>query len=239
MTLSEFIAKWNGKFVEVAGTPNALNQCTDLANQYIREVLGLPIIEWTNAVDFPLKAGDKYDYILNTPEGVPQEGDLVVWQPSPGHIAIFMEGDANRFKSFDQNFPIGSPCHVQEHTYQNVTGWLRAKQATPDPLQVCNQRLGELQEDSERKRKVIEDRDKEISDLKLEVESLTAQGLNWNAERSQFLSKFESQEAEIQDLKNQNAYLQQRIDYFWNEFTWKDCLGKAVEKFFKFLREGK
>lgn len=127
MTLTEFLIKWNGKFCEVAGSPGALNQCVDLANAYIREVLGLPIIEWTNAVDFPSKAGDKYDYILNTPTNIPKEGDIIVWKPSPGHISIFLEGNVDTFKSFDQNFPTGSNCHVQNHTYQNVIGWLRAK----------------------------------------------------------------------------------------------------------------
>jgi hypothetical protein len=127
MTFADFLKKWNGKYLEVAGSSNALNQCVDLANAYIRDVLGLPIIEWTNAVDFPSKAGDKYEWIPNTPEGVPQEGDIVVWKPSPGHIAIFMEGNTKRFTSFDQNFPVGSFCHVQEHTYLNVTGWLRPK----------------------------------------------------------------------------------------------------------------
>lgn len=127
MTFEEFISKWNGQYCEVAGSANALNQCVDLGNAYIRDVLGLPIIEWTNAVDFPSKAGDKYDYILNTPTGVPQKGDLIIWKPTPGHIAIFIEGDANRFTSFDQNFPVGSKCHIQEHNYTNVTGWLRSK----------------------------------------------------------------------------------------------------------------
>ena len=136
MTLQEFLVTWNGKYCEVAGSSNALNQCVDLANAYIRDVLGLPIIEWTNAVDFPLKAGDRYEYILNTPTGVPKEGDIVIWKPTPGHIAVFLEGTANTFKSFDQNFPIGSPCHVQNHDYTNVTGWLRAK-GTPVSDQEC------------------------------------------------------------------------------------------------------
>ena len=68
----------NGEYKETAGT-DAKNQCVDLANAYIRYVLGLPVIEWTNAVDFPSKAGDNYKYILNSPDGVPQEGDLVIW----------------------------------------------------------------------------------------------------------------------------------------------------------------
>ena len=127
LPFQDFINYWTGRYCEVAGSANAQNQCVDLANAYIRDVLKLPIIEWTNAVDFPSKAGDKYEYILNTPTNVPQRGDIIIWKPFPGHIAIFIEGNANRFTSFDQNFPVGSKCHIQEHTYQNVTGWLRAK----------------------------------------------------------------------------------------------------------------
>lgn len=127
MDFEAFRKYWNGKYCEVAGSADAKNQCVDLANAYIRDVLRQPIIEWTNAVDFPLRAGDKYEFIKNTPTNVPQKGDIMVWRPSPGHIAIFIEGDAKRFTSFDQNFPVGSTCHVQEHTYTNVDGWLRAK----------------------------------------------------------------------------------------------------------------
>ena len=127
MTFDQFIGKYNGKFLEVAGSSNALNQCVDLANGYIREVLGLPIIEWTNAVDFPSKAGDKYQWIVNTPTGIPQKGDLIIWKPTPGHIAVCFEGNINRFSSFDENFPVYSKCHIQEHDYTNVTGWLRPK----------------------------------------------------------------------------------------------------------------
>jgi len=136
MTLNQFITKWNGKYLEVAGSSNALNQCVDLANGYIRDVLGLSIIEWTNAVDFPSKAGDSYDWIPNTPTGIPKEGDIVVWKPSPGHIAVFIEGNIDRFKSFDENFPIGSPCHIQDHNYTNVTGWLRKKVVSDASTQV-------------------------------------------------------------------------------------------------------
>lgn len=135
MTLQEFLIKWNGKYCEVAGS-SAVNQCVDLANAYIRDVLNLPIIEWTNATNFPDKAGDAYYYIANTPTGVPLEGDIAVWDGAIGHIAIFLEGNANRFTSFDQNYPTGSPCHIQGHTYANVKGWLRKKQlpVVPAPI---------------------------------------------------------------------------------------------------------
>ncbi len=127
MTLQEFIQKYNGKYCEVAGSPQ--NQCVDLANAYLREVLGQPIVEWTNAIDFPSKLTANFDYILNTPTGVPQEGDLIISGVSCGHIGIFLEGDANRFTSFDQNYPTGSFCTVVEHNYNSpkVHGWLRLK----------------------------------------------------------------------------------------------------------------
>jgi hypothetical protein len=132
MTFSELLSILNGEYKETAGT-SAKNQCVDLANAYLKYVLGLPPIEWTNAVDFPSKAGDQFEYILNTPTGVPQEGDLVIWGGTYGHIAIFLEGSSSRFTSFDENFPTGSPCHVQEHNYTSpkVLGWLHFKGNLP------------------------------------------------------------------------------------------------------------
>jgi hypothetical protein len=141
MTFQELLEVYNGQFIEIAGT-TAQNQCVDLANSYIKYVLRLPAIEWTNAVDFPSKAGDAFEYILNTPTGVPQEGDLVIWGGTYGHIAIFIEGNTTRFTSYDQNYPTGSPCHVQEHTYLSpkVLGWMRPKNVPQDneiELQKC------------------------------------------------------------------------------------------------------
>jgi archaellum component FlaC len=126
MTLDEFLLKYNGEYVEVAGSANAKNQCVDLANLYLREVLGLPIIEWTNAIDFPKKSS--LEFVRNTSEGVPEPGDLIIFSIGDyGHIAIFVEGDAKSFRSFDQNYPIGTPCHIQNHYYKTVIGWLRCK----------------------------------------------------------------------------------------------------------------
>lgn len=135
MTLDDFVAKWDGQKLEITGAGtngDALYQCVDLANGYIRDVLGLPIIEWTNAVDFPTKADpNHYDYIVNNPTDpnqIPTKGDLVVWKPSPGHIAVFLDKiDDNHFHSFDENFPLYSVCHIQEHNWTNVIGWLHPK----------------------------------------------------------------------------------------------------------------
>ena len=128
ITFLDFIKKYEGKFIEAGGSDNARFQCVDLANQFIEEVLGLPKILWTNACDFPTKAGNKYEFIKNTLEGVPNREDLVIWNNSvgggAGHISIFVDGTAGNFTSFDQNWPTGTPCHLQGHYYTNVLGWM-------------------------------------------------------------------------------------------------------------------
>jgi uncharacterized coiled-coil protein SlyX len=137
MTINEYFESINGQYIEMAGTL-AKNQCVDNANFYIKYVLGLPIIEFTNAKDFPSKVSpNDYDYILNTPTGVPKEGDLIIWNGTYGHIGVFIEGDVNRFKSFDENYPTGAPCMAVEHNYNNVMGWLRPKVAPPQDLQTA------------------------------------------------------------------------------------------------------
>jgi hypothetical protein len=130
MTFEEYIAATQGKHVEEGGSSNAINQCVDLANGYLVNVLGQPKVLGTNAIDFPARIGNKFEWIPYTQGAVPIRGDIVIWKPTPGHIAMFIEGDKNRFSSFDQNFPVGSKAHKQEHTYQNVTGWLRYKGVT-------------------------------------------------------------------------------------------------------------
>lgn len=135
MTFQQFLEKWNGKYCEVAGSANAKNQCVDLANAYIKDVLELPIIEWTNACDFPKKW--KHEWVLNNEiEDLPLEGDLIIWScnvaSGAGHISVFVEGNTSSFKSFDQNWPRYSPCHIQGHTYSNVVGWMRYNKLLPD-----------------------------------------------------------------------------------------------------------
>jgi len=127
MTLETFISKYLNKFVEYHSyNPAAKNQCTDLANQYIVEVLGLTPIIGTNAQDFPTKRGTEFNWIINTPDALPTKGDLMIFKSADkvGHISIFVEGNLSLFRSFDQNYPTGSPCKIVQHNYRNVLGWL-------------------------------------------------------------------------------------------------------------------
>lgn len=127
MTYDEFIKKNNGQSVEVSG-PNSKYQCTDLANAYIRDVLNKPIIEYTNAEDFPAKMTSYGTWVANSKTNNPPKGAIVVWDfttDDVGHIAIASGvGDSNHFESFDQNWPLKSKCHFVVHTYSGVVGWL-------------------------------------------------------------------------------------------------------------------
>lgn len=135
MTLSEFIDKYTGKFLDYDLKYG--NQCSDLMRFYLVEVLELPD-SYLRAI-YARYVFEKFDQmygrskfvkISNTPEGIPSKGDIVFWGTSlgtAGHVAIFIDGDANSFNSFDQNYPLEKPCHVQNHSYKGVLGWLRYK----------------------------------------------------------------------------------------------------------------
>lgn len=75
--------------------------------------------------------------IANTPDGVPQQGDIVIFgtQIGPyGHVCVFVDGDVNGFRSFDANWPTGTLPHIQSHSYNGVLGWFHPK-AVPAPAQ--------------------------------------------------------------------------------------------------------
>ncbi len=251
MTLSEFLSILNGEYKETAGT-SAKNQCVDCANAYIKYVLGLPIIEYTNAVDFPSKIGSDYDYILNTLRGVPVEGDLVIWGGTYGHIAIFLEGNSNRFTSFDENFPTGSPCHVQEHNYDTpqVLGWLHPKKPPSTENQaIIDQLRGErdlnwnlytqernakidLEDQLDKKNKanlvlekMVQDKDKEIISLQGTVQGLqdTIKKLNDD--------KTATQAELVKTTMDLEICMSQRKDLA--KYTTKELINEVIGRFFR------
>jgi len=133
MTIKEFFDAYLGFWIETnKGTDTAtLDQCVDLWRAYNRRVISAPDV-YGNAVDFWNKyPTDFYDKIPNTPSGVPQLGDVIVWGTKYGkygHIAVCTDiANIKTFTSFDQNDPFNSPCHFQPHTYTGVLGWLRPK----------------------------------------------------------------------------------------------------------------
>lgn len=234
MNLDTFISLWNGKYCEVAGSPGAENQCVDLVNAYIRDVLGQPIVEWTNAVDFPEKIGNKFEFIPNTPTGIPQKGDIIVWNKNvsgvtgvAGHIGVYVEGNVNNFKSFDQNFPTGSACKIVSHSYTGVRGWLRFKGgsnmykgydlANPESMKVAVDVLIRVQQgefvDRPKYEADIAERDRKIAELNDKVVSL-------QNESNEFKTKYI-------DSKNENSTLHEALTKADNEVS--DAIGKQLE----------
>lgn len=131
MTVEQFFEKYNGKGIDFDGAFG--NQCVDLYRQYVKEVIqalqSAPVVGAKDIwVTYDKKA---FKAIKNTPKGIPQLGDIVIWQAFSGnkygHVAIFSKGTAKTFTSFDQNYPVGSLCHFQKHYYNNVIGWLHPK----------------------------------------------------------------------------------------------------------------
>jgi hypothetical protein len=140
MTTEEFVIKWNGKYIDFDGVYGA--QCMDEMHQYCVECLGITdarVLQAPSAKElwntFPTVYGHElFDQITNTPDGVPQEGDIILWTNGTyGHVATQIEGNIKSFRSFDQNYPVGSPCHIQNHpNYTGVAGWLRYKSNIPN-----------------------------------------------------------------------------------------------------------
>jgi len=137
MTIDEFFTKYNGKPLDFDGYYGY--QCMDLYRQYVKECLEFPQSPGVaGAADvWDTYLSDRYDRIENTPTGVPEKGCIIIWNANAGggygHIAIFNNGDANAFVSFDQNWPVSSYCHFQSHNYTNVRGWLKPKTVTITP----------------------------------------------------------------------------------------------------------
>jgi len=148
--VDQFFATWSGKGINFDNSFG--NQCVDVYRQYVLKVLGFPqsppVKGASDIWDTYLK--DKFDRFDDTNDFLPQKGDIGIWSNKAGggfgHVGIFNEGNLARFTSFDQNWPsegyydpkgnfVGTGvCHLQEHNYINVLGWLRPKNLVLTPV---------------------------------------------------------------------------------------------------------
>jgi hypothetical protein len=172
MTISfdDFIKKWLGKKCDWDGYFSG--QCVDLFRQYVQEVLALPQPKgvggakdfWTN-FDTDQALFENYEKIPNTPDGVPQKGDVVIWNGRAGggygHVAMFVEGDVNGFTSFDENWPTLDKCTLTKHNYTNVSGWFH-----PTNEMDCETALIEMRASRDKwKNQCEEDKEKYAQDI--------------------------------------------------------------------------
>jgi murein DD-endopeptidase MepM/ murein hydrolase activator NlpD len=153
-----FVSTWTGNPVDVDKSYGY--QCVDLMHQYAKDVLGR---------DGEFSKGNAYSIfvntnspnlrkVTNTPSAVPTKGDVIFWKPAPsngnaGHVAIFVNGDAKNFNSFDQNFCVNSGAgtgqcapRLVSHNYDGVAGWISTSTPTiPAPLPVASASLTSVQ----------------------------------------------------------------------------------------------
>lgn len=130
MTIDEFTSLHDGKFLDYDKLFG--NQCVDLVAFYTRDVHGCS--GWAcNANEiyelFPAPLPTFFNRVA-VADGKPKKGDIMVWGESigpNGHTAIYLGEEVGGFISFDQNWKLGTPCHVQTHTWQGVEGWLTPK----------------------------------------------------------------------------------------------------------------
>src|SRR3990167_3240452 len=148
MTFQSFLTTYNGQ-KNVGNTTENKGECVGLSSVWIEE-LGLPHV-WGHAMDLFKNADEKFfEKILNTPDAIPQAGDIVIWgkafNGTFGHTGIATgTGDLITFECFEQNDPLGSSCHLKKYKYDFVTGWLR-------PVQLDNQQteITKLREERDR-----------------------------------------------------------------------------------------
>jgi hypothetical protein len=133
MNLKQFIEKYQNKSVDFDGAYSA--QCVDLFNQYLVDVLKIenPIQMFPVMSAFQIydraEGNELFLQVKNDPMAIPRPGDIMIWGKSAklphGHVGIFISGDVMKFKSFDQNWPLGALCGPVEHDYNGVIGWIR------------------------------------------------------------------------------------------------------------------
>jgi CHAP domain len=140
--VQNFMNTWMNRFLDTDGYPSYWKyQCVDVFRKYQTDVVGNPLVPgnardyWYNYPRDPVLQ-QFYVRIPNTLTAIPKMGDVIIWDgwsADPyGHIAICTAAAGMiYFTSFDQNWPLRSPCHYQVHNFYpwspKVLGWLRPK----------------------------------------------------------------------------------------------------------------
>lgn len=132
MNFDEFINYYLNKAIDFDGVSGV--QCVDLVKLYLEKVLNIKTGAWGNAKDWFLNYNNinnlcnNFNKIYNTPEFIPQKGDIVVWGEGLGkygHIAIATgEGTTSWFSSYDMNWG-QKACQKVRHNYKGFLGVLR------------------------------------------------------------------------------------------------------------------
>lgn len=157
-------------------------QCMDLAYSWVF-YLNIPKATIQNLYAYEVYKKPKaitkehFELIPNSPDFVPQAGDLIVFDKTPnnvaGHIAIANgNGTKTWFESLDQNWNGASRVQVIKHNYDNpkVLGVLRYKEPSKPVLEITDQtRVPQLENmEVQQIRSTLNDLRRDIENLKKE-----------------------------------------------------------------------
>lgn len=212
----DFLSKYNNQFVEKVDATNKY-QCFDLAIAWC-EFLGLPLSIFSGlmyAYQIYTKPTDittqNFTLIANTPDGVPQAGDIVVWDRLyngvAGHVGIATgKADTNTFECFEQNDPTGSNSHVRTYNYNHVAGWLQYK------LPVVTQPMARTPEDA----KYIAQLEKAVNDKDAKIKALEDENLQLSekieTERSNHIAELAQKDTECQTKINEIKAIPPKVE---------------------------
>ena len=145
LTKSEYLKWADGRAIDTDGVPSQPYQCVDEVKDYLKKCYGIVMTFsspsnphgyakglWYYFNEHPELQG-KFIKIKNTPDFVPQKGDIVEWGTcegvtgKAGHTALaegINEG-TTRFVSLDQNWGGKHYCTDVRHSYSGVLGVIR------------------------------------------------------------------------------------------------------------------
>lgn len=136
--VDRFYARTNGQRINSCG--GIMGQCVAGVQSYTNVELGIggcPAFPVAGAKDMFGTRTDAFDWVRNTPTGVPPRGAIMVWNGRVGggwgHTGVVTAANVNTFDCFQQNDPYGSGMHVKTYNYANVIGWAIPKGGQLNP----------------------------------------------------------------------------------------------------------
>jgi len=136
--VDRFYARTNGQRINSCG--GIMGQCVAGVQSYTNVELGIggcPAFPVAGAKDMFGTRTDAFDWVRNTPTGVPPRGAIMVWNANMGggwgHTGVVVSANVNNFNAYQQNDPYSSGMHVKAYDYNNVIGWAIPKGGQLNP----------------------------------------------------------------------------------------------------------
>lgn len=136
--VDRFYARTNGQRINSCG--GIFGECVAGVQNYTNTELGIG-----GCPAFPVPAArlmygtrtDAFNWVANTPSGIPPRGSIVVFDGNTGggygHTGVVVGANLNTLDVYQQNDPRGSGMYVKTYNYKNVIGWAIPKNGSINP----------------------------------------------------------------------------------------------------------